>query len=157
MKKMLSLLLSAILLLSLGAAASGEAAEPEMLHVCDENNNERCLATNADGTRFLIWQNHHPEHNMWVQDADGGNRQDLHEVIRKASMEATARMKQGEPCCLPALLGADPDFPFSEQEILAQLDPRAFTGRCAEQVTAYLAKLRPLLSDVEKENVEINV
>ena len=87
----------------------------------------------------------------------GGNRQDLHEVIRKASMEATARMKQGEPCCLPALLGADPDFPFSEQEILAQLDPKAFTGRCAEQVTAYLAKLRPLLSDVEKENVEINV
>ncbi len=78
MKRMLGLLLTAVLLLSLGTAASGEAAEPEMLHVCDENNNERCLAANADGTRFLIWQNHHPEHNMWVQDADGGNRRDLY-------------------------------------------------------------------------------
>ena len=78
MKRMLGLLLTAVLLMSLGTAASGDAAEPEMLHVCDENNNERCLAASADGTRFLIWQNHHPEHNMWVQDADGGNRRDLY-------------------------------------------------------------------------------
>ncbi len=87
----------------------------------------------------------------------GADRQEMHEVIRRASMEATARMKQGEPCCLPALLGTDPAFPFSEEEILAQLDPKAYTGRCAEQVSAYLKKLRPLLSSVIPEKVEINV
>ena len=87
----------------------------------------------------------------------GADRQEMHEVIRRASMEATARMKQGEPCCLPALLGADPAFPFSEEEILAQLDPKAFTGRCAEQVSAYLEKLRPLLNSVVPEKVEINI
>ena len=87
----------------------------------------------------------------------GADRQEMHEVIRRASMEATARMKQGEPCRLPALLGADPAFPFSEGEILAQLDPKAYTGRCAEQVSAYLEKLRPLLGSVIPEKVEINV
>ena len=78
MKRPFYLFLAMFLLLSLGIIVSANASEPEMLHVCDENNNERCLAANADGTRFLIWQNHHPEHNMWVQDADGGNRQDLY-------------------------------------------------------------------------------
>ena len=87
----------------------------------------------------------------------GGDRQEMHEVIRRASMEATTRMKQGEPCCLPRLLGADPAFPFSEEEILTQLDPKAYTGRCAEQVTAYLEKLRPLFESVIREKVEINV
>ena len=87
----------------------------------------------------------------------GGNRQELHEVIRRASMEATARMKLGEPCALPALLGADPAFPFSEEEILTQLDPKTYTGRCAEQVSAYLKKLQPLFENLQKESVEINV
>ena len=87
----------------------------------------------------------------------GGDRQELHEVIRRASMEATARMKQGESCNLPALLGADPAFPFSEEEIQTQLDPKAYTGRCAEQVSTYLEKLQPLWADLQKESVDINV
>ena len=39
----------------------------------------------------------------------GGNRQELHEVIRKCSMEATAKMKNGEDCDLLVRLSEAPD------------------------------------------------
>ncbi len=87
----------------------------------------------------------------------GGDRQEMHEVIRRASMEATARMKQGETCALPELLGRDPAFPFTEEEILARLKPADYIGRCAEQVTAYLRALAPLLAEAAPEEIEINV
>ncbi len=87
----------------------------------------------------------------------GGDRQELHEVIRRASMEATARIKQGEPCNLPALLGADPAFPFSEEEIARRLNPADYTGRCAEQVKALVESLRPLLNHVTYEEAEIRI
>ena len=81
----------------------------------------------------------------------------MHEVIRRASMEASARMKRGEPCALPSLLGADPDFPFTEEEIIARLKPEDFTGRCAAQVEAYLESLKPVLSSATREKAEIIV
>jgi len=87
----------------------------------------------------------------------GADRQETHEVIRRASMEATARMKRGEACNLPALLGADPAFPFSEEEILSRLRAENYTGRCAEQVDRYLEKLRPILAEATDAKVEINV
>ena len=39
----------------------------------------------------------------------GGDRQQLHEIIRKCSMEATAGMKRGEECDLLARLAAEPE------------------------------------------------
>lgn len=87
----------------------------------------------------------------------GGDRQRLHEVIRRCSMEATARMKQGEPCDLISRLAAVPEFGMTEGEINELLTPENFTGRCDEQVGAYLAKIRPLLSGVKAEKTEINV
>ena len=87
----------------------------------------------------------------------GADRQETHEVIRRCSMEATARMKNGEPCNLPELLAADPEFRLTEAEIRAGLQPEKYIGRCREQVEQYLEKLRPLLSEVEASGVEINV
>ena len=87
----------------------------------------------------------------------GADRQQAHETIRRCSMEATARMKAGEPCNLPALLAADPEFGLTEEQIRAGLQPEKYTGRCAEQVTLYLKKLQPLLADVAASEVEINV
>ena len=87
----------------------------------------------------------------------GADRQETHEAIRRCSMEATARMKNGEPCNLPELLAADPSFSLTEAEIRAGLQPEKFTGRCAEQVSAYLEKLRPLLADVAEGKAEINL
>ena len=87
----------------------------------------------------------------------GADRQQAHEVIRRCSMEATARMKNGEPCNLPELLAADPEFHLTEEEIRAGLQPEKYIGRCPEQVDQYLARLRPLLEEVQAARVEINV
>ena len=47
----------------------------------------------------------------------GGDRQELHEIIRTCSMAATARMKEGEPCDLLHRLAAEPAFAMTEAEI----------------------------------------
>lgn len=87
----------------------------------------------------------------------GGNRQELHEIIRKCSMEATAKMKNGECCDLIARLAAESDFGMTEQEINAVLKPELYTGRCGEQVTEYVNKVKNIIGDVEKDIAEINV
>ncbi len=75
----------------------------------------------------------------------GGDRQQLHEIIRRCSMEATARMKDGGDCDLPARLAACPEFGMSESELESLLEPAAYIGRCPQQVEAYLRQIRPLL------------
>ena len=62
----------------------------------------------------------------------GGDRQALHEVIRRHSMAATQRMKEGEPCDLLERLAADPSSPLDAQQIRAMLVPQAFVGRSVE-------------------------
>ncbi len=75
----------------------------------------------------------------------GGDRQQLHEVIREASMDATARMKNGESWDLVASLAADPAFGMTAEEIRAELRPERYIGRCPEQVTAFTQKCRMLI------------
>ena len=88
----------------------------------------------------------------------GGNRQELHEIIRTCSMAATARMKEGEPCDLLARLAAEPAFAMTEAEMEAVLDPKLYTGRCAAQVEAFLEGIAPLLAGAESgDTPEINV
>ena len=59
----------------------------------------------------------------------GGNRQELHEIIRKCSMAATARMKEGEPCDLLSRLAAEPAFGMTEAEMEAVLDTELYICR----------------------------
>ena len=87
----------------------------------------------------------------------GGNRQELHEIIRACSMEATARMKNGESCNLLELLSARKEFGMTPQEIEALLDPKLYVGRCPEQVERFLGSLSELLKDVQHETAEINL
>ncbi len=77
----------------------------------------------------------------------GGDRQALHEIIRRHSMEATKRMKEGESCDLLSRLAADPDFPMNEEELADVLHPEAYIGRCASQVDALLARAKALYAD----------
>ncbi len=79
----------------------------------------------------------------------GGDRQALHEVIRKASMEATAAMKAGEPWDLLASLAKEPAFGMTRAEMEALLKPEAFIGRCPQQVERFVEKLAPLLESAE--------
>ena len=70
----------------------------------------------------------------------GGDRQELHERIRQHSMAATARRKEGEPCDLLERLAGDPAFGMTRAELDAVMDPRSYTGRCAEQVERLIAE-----------------
>ncbi|MEE1244098.1 MAG: adenylosuccinate lyase [Acutalibacteraceae bacterium] len=87
----------------------------------------------------------------------GGNRQQLHEIIRKCSMEATAGMKAGKDCDLLSRLANEKEFGLKEEEMNQLLTPSLYIGRCPEQVTAFLEKIKPLLSGIEKQSAEIDL
>ena len=87
----------------------------------------------------------------------GGNRQELHEIIRECSMAATARMKNGEPCGLLSELAKHREFGMTESEMEAVLDPKLYIGRCPEQVSSYLSRLEPMLEGAGGTSAEINI
>ena len=87
----------------------------------------------------------------------GGDRQALHEIIRKCSMEATAKMKDGEDCNLLELLSLDPAFSLNDQELEEILNPQQYIGRCPEQVEKFLKKIMPMLSDSAGLSEDINL
>ena len=87
----------------------------------------------------------------------GGDRQQLHEIIRTCSMDATAKMKNGESWDLLADLAGHPEFGMTKQEMEAVLDPMLYTGRCAEQVETYVNKVAPLIAGIDREQAEINI
>jgi adenylosuccinate lyase len=69
----------------------------------------------------------------------GGDRQDLHERIRRHSMAAAARIKdEGAANDLPSRIAGDAAFGITEAEITGLLDPVRHTGRSAEQVDTFL-------------------
>ena len=87
----------------------------------------------------------------------GGNRQELHEIIRRCSMEATARMKNGESCDLLERLASEKAFGMTEEEMQEALDPKRYIGRCPEQVDALVSAVRPLLVDAATDTAQIEV
>ena len=87
----------------------------------------------------------------------GGDRQHLHEVIRRCSMEATARMKNGEPCPLPELLAQQPEFNMTVQELTVLLDPKDYVGRCSQQVDAFLEHLQPIIENAPLGQVSLSL
>ena len=87
----------------------------------------------------------------------GGNRQQVHEIIRRCSMEATAKMKSGEECDLLSRLAREKEFGLTEAEMTELLNPQLYIGRCPEQVTAFVEKVRPLLVGADGKSAEINL
>jgi adenylosuccinate lyase len=70
----------------------------------------------------------------------GGDRQDLHERIRRHSQAAAAAVKQeGKPNDLAQRLAADPGF--SKVNVTATLDASQFVGRAPEQVDEFIAQV----------------
>ena len=87
----------------------------------------------------------------------GGDRQQLHELIRHCSMESVSVMREGLPCDLLSRLAQQPEFGLSENELNALLDPAAFIGRAPQQVERFLARFRPLWADASSEAAEITI
>ena len=72
--------------------------------------------------------------------AAGGDRQDLHERIRRHSQAAAAAVKQeGRPNDLLDRLASDPAF--AKVDLSATLDARKFVGRAPEQVDEFIAEV----------------
>jgi len=78
---------------------------------------------------------------MMLATQRGGDRQDLHERIRKHSMAAAIRMKEeGARADLLERIAADPAFGMSMEELQELVDPRGFVGRAPEQVDRFLSE-----------------
>ncbi|MEJ2678741.1 MAG: lyase family protein, partial [Gemmatimonadota bacterium] len=69
----------------------------------------------------------------------GGDRQDLHERIRRHAVAAADRLKnEGGENDLAERIAADPAFPLDLDQIRAILTPERHIGRAPEQVDAFL-------------------
>lgn len=80
------------------------------------------------------------ENIMMAAVKNGGNRQELHERIRVLSQEAGSNVKdKGLTNNLLDLIAADPLFAMTKEELTTHLEPRAYIGRCVEQVEEFLA------------------
>ncbi|MDR1060492.1 MAG: adenylosuccinate lyase [Clostridiales bacterium] len=78
----------------------------------------------------------------------GGDRQALHEAIRRHANAAAAQVKQlGGRNDLLDRIGADPAFGLTRGELGALMSAKGLTGRAAEQTGEYLAKVEAALRE----------
>jgi len=89
----------------------------------------------------------------------GGDRQELHEQIRKHSMDAGKRVKvDGESNDLIERIAADPLFGMSLEAIQAVLDPKNYIGRSAEQVVEFVEnEVKPVLAGADVSDVKVEL
>lgn len=88
---------------------------------------------------------------MYCVKEKGGDRQELHEAIRRHSVAAAAVVKEegGENDLLERIL-ADPLFNLTRGELNEITDANRFTGRAERQTEEYLAEVvRPLLASAD--------
>ncbi|MBN8216598.1 MAG: adenylosuccinate lyase [Spirochaetes bacterium] len=88
----------------------------------------------------------------------GGNRQDLHEVIRELSQKAAQAVKaEGKDNPLLDLIAESPAFPLDRAALAALMDPSRYTGRSAAITDAFLAEVDPLLAGFAPKSVALKV
>ena len=85
----------------------------------------------------------------------GGDRQALHEALRVHAHAAAAKVKlEGGQNDLIDRIAADSRFPMTKAEILAQMDPKTYTGRAASQVTEFLRDVvTPVLAQYADQHI----
>jgi len=83
---------------------------------------------------------------------NGGDRQELHELIREYSMKAGEQVKvYGKDNNLISLIIEDNRFSITSEEIEDMLKPKNFVGRAPEQVAEFIEKeIDPILSRHEE-------
>ena len=93
---------------------------------------------------------------------NGGNRQEMHEIIRTLSMEAGKHVKQeGKENNLLELIANDPAFGMSLEDLQKTMDPSKYVGRSPIQVAKFIKDVvNPILEankDLLGMTAEINV
>ena len=86
---------------------------------------------------------------MYCVKHKGGDRQTLHEHIRRHSVEAARQVKDyGRENDLLRRILDDPIFDLTEAELTSLLDPTGFTGMAARQCRRFLdERVKPLLEE----------
>lgn len=90
----------------------------------------------------------------------GGDRQTLHEAIRRHSVAAAKAIKEsGADNDLIDRIADDPVFNITKDEILKIIDEGGFTGRAKEQTEEYVAAVREVLKsyDIGEVDAVVNV
>ena len=90
----------------------------------------------------------------------GGDRQTLHEAIRRHSVAAAKAIKEsGADNDLIDRIANDPVFNITKDEILKIIDEGGFTGRAKEQTEEYVAAVREVLKsyDIGEVDAVVNV
>ena len=85
----------------------------------------------------------------------GGDRQKIHEIIRRCSMAATAQMKNGGECDLVVRLCEEKELGLDKADLSALLQPERYVGRCENQVVGYISKVRTLIAGIDRITVDI--
>jgi adenylosuccinate lyase len=90
---------------------------------------------------------------MYCVEHRGGDRQSLHEAIRRHSVAAAEQVKlYGKENDLLARIAADPVFALTAEELEKLADPAGFTGMAERQCERYLKEtVRPLLEKNQSE------
>ena len=123
-----------------------------MLNVTDGIvvNEKIILRTVSDYLPFIATENV-----MMEAVRRGGDRQKIHEIIRRCSMEATAVMKEGGECDLVSRLCGEPELGLNRADLEALLRPELYTGRCSSQVLSYVSEVRSLIGNAGRIQVDI--
>lgn len=91
----------------------------------------------------------------------GGDRQQLHEIIRVYSHKAAAKVKlEGKQNDLIDKIAEDDRIPLTKEEILSELDPAKYIGRCVSQTEEFVSNVaEPILKKYGTDEVksELNV
>ena len=93
---------------------------------------------------------------------NGGNRQEMHEIIRTLSMEAGKHVKQeGKENNLLELIANDPAFGMSLEDLQKTMDPSKYVGRSPIQVEKFIKDVVDPILEANKDllgmTAEINV
>lgn len=94
------------------------------------------------------------ENLMMAAVKNGGDRQEIHEVIRECSNVATARMKEGLDCNLLELLAERKEFYLSLDELKDLMNPKLYTGRSSKQALKLCDVVKTKLSEIEDVVIE---
>lgn len=89
----------------------------------------------------------------------GGNRQELHEALRVHSQAAASKVKLegGENDLIDRIVN-DSRFPLSKEEVLSELNPEKFIGRCPSQVNEFIEEVvNPILARYDTAGVKSNL
>ncbi|MGM9646570.1 MAG: adenylosuccinate lyase [Eubacteriales bacterium] len=79
------------------------------------------------------------ENIMMMSVKKGGNRQELHELLREHSHAAAYRVRmEGGQNDLIDRIAADPAFPVTKEEIEAELNPALYVGRAPSQTVQFV-------------------